>query len=153
MGGVVELENVMKNSVENPDDCVFLHPGERHNCVAEDLDALTRRNFEIKVFMRATLCVGDTFFLRKHHMNNLKYTNRFRYIWDYINAAHATKVQTCANTTLTTFLTTCFYLSLSDYCPFSISLASGLLKYVENIMFKINDAMVKNRKEVDTVCG
>jgi len=143
----------MRNSVRDPDDCVFLHPNERRNYSVEELDALTRRNFETKLFMTATPCAGDTVFLRTHHTDNLKHASHFNYIRDYVKAAHATRVQTCAKATLTTLLTMCFDLSSSDYYTFAISLASGLSKYGENTMFEINDAMVKDRQEVDAVRG
>ena len=105
MGGVVELENIMKNSVKDPDNYVFLYLDERRNYMLEELDALTRRHFETKLFMTAIPFVWDTFFLRTHHMDNSKQASRFRYIWAYIKAAYATRVQTCVNATFTTLLT------------------------------------------------
>jgi len=92
MGGVVELENIMNNSVKNPDDCVFPHPDEQCDCTMKEIDALTLRNFETKQFMIAIPYTGDTNFLRTHHTNNLKHASRFRYIWDYTKASHATRV-------------------------------------------------------------
>jgi len=143
----------MGNSVKDPDDCVFLLPDKRCNYKVEELDTLIYYNLETKLFMIATPCAGDTSFLRMHHANNLKYANYFNYIWDYVQAAHATRVQTCTKTTLTTLLIMCFHLSLSNYYTFAISIVFGLLKYGRVTMFEINDAMVKNRKEVDAICG
>ena len=50
-------------------------------------------------------------------------------------------------------LTMCFDLSLSDHYTLAVSFESGLSKYGKNIMFKINDTIVKNHKEIDDVCG
>ena len=39
----------------------FLHPDRQCNYTAENLDALTRQNFETNLFMTAEPCAGDTF--------------------------------------------------------------------------------------------
>ena len=63
MGGAVKLEIVMKNSVKNSDDCIFLHLDKRCSYMAEDLDTLARRNFETKLFVMVKPCAGDATFL------------------------------------------------------------------------------------------
>ena len=89
----------------------FLRPSEQHNYTAEVLDELMRRNFETKIFMKATPCAEDIVFLRMHHSDNLKHSSHFNYVRDYIKAAHTTRLQTCAKATLIMLLITCFDLS------------------------------------------
>lgn len=137
----------MRNAIDNPDTCVFLHPGQPRNYKTEELIALKKRDFETRLFITGTQCAGDTVFLRNHHTDNAGHESHLNYVRDYLKAANATRV-TCAKSNLTTLLTMCFELTPSDYYTFAISLASGLSNYGQNTDFEIDTSMAPNEGDV-----
>jgi len=147
VSGLSELEEIMRNAIDNPDTCVFLHPGQRRDYTRDELIALRKRDFETRLFLTSTQCAGDTVFLRTHHTDNAGHESHLNYVRDYLKAAHATRI-TCAKSNLTTLLTMCFELAPSDYYTFAISLASGLSNYGQNTDFEINTSMAPSQADV-----
>jgi len=139
--GLIDLEEIMRRSINPPDVCVFLHPTEKRDYTPEELVSLNRRDFQTRLFICATQCAGDTVFLRTHHTDNAGYQSHFNYVRDYIKAAHVTRNSTCAKSCLTALLTMCFELPPHDYFTFATSLASGLSNNGHNTHFEICNAM------------
>mmetsp|Transcript_22784 Transcript_22784/g.26235 ORF Transcript_22784/g.26235 Transcript_22784/m.26235 type:complete len:674 (-) Transcript_22784:82-2103(-) len=129
---------------------VFLHPDERRDYTDEELDHLTKRDFETRLFITATPVGGDTVFLRTHHTDNAKHASHLNYIRDLIKATHSTKNWTCAKATLTTLLTMCFQLNHSDYATFATTVASGLSRGAKNTTFETNMMLVESKSDADT---
>jgi hypothetical protein len=150
MAGVKKL-NELYHAALGPSNCVLLHPGDSRGYSDQELEAVNKRDFETRLFITATQCLGDTVFLRTHHTDNVKHACFLNYVRDYLKAAHSTKNLTCAKATLTSLLTMCFQLNSSDYCTFATTLASGLSHNSKNIDFEINDMMVTDESEIDFI--
>jgi len=136
MAGLDKLEEIIKDNVTNPEDCVFLHPKDPRRYTDDELLALTHRNFETRLFITGTQCAGDSAFLRTHFTDNAEHSSNLNYVRDYVKAFHVTKNWTCAKTVLTTLLTQCFQLSPSRYYTFATSVASGLSNNGANTDFE-----------------
>lgn len=135
--GLKELEVILKNNVDKPEHCVFLHPGETQRGYTDDeLTALKHRDFETRLFITGTQCAGDCVFLRTHHTDNARHSSNFNYVRDYLKAFHVIENWTCAKSVLTTLLTMCFQLEPSDYYTFAISIGSGLSENGANMHFE-----------------
>jgi len=66
MGGVTELENILKNSVKDSDNCVVLHPGRQRNYATKELDTST--DIEKDILLNEGVKLGDW------HTNKLCYS-------------------------------------------------------------------------------
>jgi len=147
--GYKDLEKVLRNNVDDPDHCVFLHPGDSRGFTDEELYARKYRDFETRLFVTGTPFAGDSVFLRNFHTDNAPHSSNFNYVRDYLKAFHVIKNRTCAKSVLTTLLTMSFQLEPSDYYSFAISLASGLSKNAANTDFETSQTSNSKVEETD----
>jgi len=143
--GLPQLETLMRNNVSDPENGIFLHPGDSRGYSDDELEHLKYRDFETRLFITGTQCAGDSAFLRIHHTDNAKHSSNFNYVRDYIKAFHVVKNWTCAKSVLTTLLTMCFQLDKSDYYSFAISIASGLSNNAKNTDFEASKSSRSSR--------
>jgi len=144
-----DLEKVLRANVDDPDHCVFLHPGDSRGFTDEELDARKYRDFETRLFVTGAPFAGDSVFLRNFHTDNAPHSSNFNYVRDYLKAFHVIKNRTCAKSVLTTLLTMSFQLDPSDYYSFAISLASGLSENARNTDFETSQTSNSKVEETD----
>jgi hypothetical protein len=144
-----DLECLIDKFCQDQKPPVFLHPfdyGENsvspglRNYTEKELEALSQRDFETRLFITNKTFMGDSVWLRTHFSDNHIHETKFNKIRDYIKAMYATKNYTAAKAVLAELLTMCMEMDKSSYHSFAITVASGLSNMGANTTFEYSSS-------------
>jgi hypothetical protein len=149
MDRIISLESVMTDNLDQNTPLIFLHPEDQRDLYTdEEVQSLSKRDFQTRLFITALAVQNNSLWLRNHHTDNVKSATNFTYIRDYFKAAYAIKNHTAAKATLTSTLNKWFNLSRDQYYTFATTLASGLSREAISTSFQIEDDLVESTQDL-----
>lgn len=86
-GNPVILESLIPAYTQTQKSHVFIHPHDYGSDYTDaQLHACEGRDFETRLFITASRCLGDTVFLRTRHTDNHKHNSQFNLVRDFLKS-------------------------------------------------------------------